>query len=167
MDSIQWFYRPSEKIKKTSKLLRTIVGSVLHASFIFYYIRYQVEVSEKGPNDNFAIMMGLAYITGVLAFWLFINRVMKPKEKMYAISDNFLEIKQNNGKSKKIDLGKYKSFSTNIRVYTKDRVDSQPQDEKFIYIGKESSKAFLTIEANNQDVDKVKKALKERLKELG
>lgn len=170
METIEWFYRPSQQRKKSSKIIRIILGIVFHLSFLFFYFRYKLENSSGEMDTQMLIMMGVMYLIGVLAFWLFLNRVLTVRERMYTIIDNILEIKEQNKKSKSLDLAKYDSFSSNIGAYSQDRAASKLTEETFIYLGmsdnKEARKPWFMLEVNNEDLDRVKEALRQRLKEI-
>ena len=168
MSSVQWFYRPSEQRKKGSKMLRVIMGTVFHLSGLVYYIVY---LNNDNPDTNkqvFGISLAMAYIGGILAVWLILNKTLMVKEKRYSLMGDDIEIKDmKNNKTKKHNIGGYQSFSENIRVYNPQQPDSRLKEEKLLYLGKEGSTTPLRIEVNNEDVDRVKEVLKERFKELG
>ena len=93
MSSVQWFYRPSEQRKKGSKMLRVIMGTVFHLSGLVYYIVY---LNNDNPDTNkqvFGISLAMAYIGGILAFWLILNKTLMVKEKRYSLMGDDIEIK--------------------------------------------------------------------------
>lgn len=170
METIEWLYRPSQQRKKSSKIIRIILGAAFHLSFLFFYFRYKLENSFGEMNTKMLIMIGVMYLIGILVFWLFLNRVLTVRERMYTIVDNTLEIKEQNKKPKSLDLAKFDSFSSNVQAHSKDRAVSKLKEETFIYLGtpgnEEAGKPWFVLEVNNQDVDRVKEALRQRLKEV-
>lgn len=167
MENIEWFYRPSEQRKKNNRFTRFILGLSFHTSGIVYYFVYNNQKNEAVSNSNsFGIILIVVYVIGLLVWWLFLNRFMKISDKFYSISDNTLEIKLANNKTKKYEIDKYESFSENARTYNPQQADSKLLEEKFLYLGKTGSTTPLMLEVNNPDFDRVKVALRQRLKEI-
>ena len=167
MESIQWFYRPSEQRKKRSLLIRIILGFAFHVSGIVYYFVY---IDNNDPDINrqvFGTMLIIGYIIELLVFYLFLNKILTVQEKEYSLVDDNVEVKNiKNNKTKKHDIKKYETFSKNINVYDYRKTSQELSQEKIFYIGNPKSSKVVTLEINNEDVDRVRNILKERLREV-
>ncbi|NTU98664.1 hypothetical protein HGA64_01490 [Candidatus Falkowbacteria bacterium] len=138
-NEIIWTYEATAARVKSKNFIRYIIGAGLHAAGLAYVaVVYSDYIANHVLNQKLTITFVAVYAIELAVWYLFLNNLLKFKEKRYVLSETGMDITETaTSKSKSYAWGQFTSFSLDPRVYV-DGMQPPSEHDDYIFLGKKT-----------------------------